>query len=174
MKKTLLFLSLFLFAFFKGYSAPPNAPTLLSATPSGGDVVLIWTDNSGDETSFEVWRSTTQGSGYTSIVTGLASGFPGTETYTDVSVVAYTDYYYIIKAKKDLEESSSNEAALLTVSPPVTDLTATIQPTQPVSIDLNWTDPGSKETGFEVWRATSFGGPYTNLTPTPLAADETS
>src|SRR5689334_7778566 len=36
----------------------PAAPSGLSATPSGSNINLAWTDNSNNETGFHVWRST--------------------------------------------------------------------------------------------------------------------
>lgn len=87
----------------------PSAPTTLAATAGNKSVALSWTASaSGTPTpTYEVLRSTTSGSGYASVTSGLT----GT-TYTDTSVVNDTTYYYVVRATNAVGTSAnSNEAS---------------------------------------------------------------
>ncbi len=83
-------------------TTPPAAPTNLTATAAGGTISLDWADNTEpDFASYTVYRSTTNGSGYTSIATGLA-----TNAYTDNTVTDGTTYYYVVSAM----DTAANES----------------------------------------------------------------
>lgn len=92
---------------------------VLPATPSGlagngwtGSVALNWTSVSG-ATSYTVKRSTTSGSGYANIVTGLT-----TNSYTDTSTINGTTYYYVVSATNTAGSSgNSAEVAVLSTYP---------------------------------------------------------
>ncbi|MFO8009156.1 MAG: carbohydrate-binding protein [Candidatus Brocadiia bacterium] len=87
----------------------PAAPTNLSATAGDGQGDLDWDGNTeGDLASYSVYRSTTSGSGYSSIATGV-----GSSTYTDNSVTNGTTYYYVVTAvdTSSNESNYSNEAS---------------------------------------------------------------
>lgn len=90
-------------------TTPPAAPTGLVATPGDSMVGLDWADNTEpDLESYTVYRSTTSGSGYAVIASGLtASG------YTDDTSVNGTTYYYIVTATDNLsnESASSSEVS---------------------------------------------------------------
>jgi len=74
---------------------PPAAPTGLSASASDGMVTLNWNDNTeGDLDGYNVYRSTTQGSGYVKQNGSLLSA----SNYTDNSVTNGTTYYYVVTA----------------------------------------------------------------------------
>jgi len=77
-------------------SCVATAPAALTATPdSEGHVVLAWTSAAG-AVSYNVSRSTTSGSGYTVVASGLS-----TTTFTDSPVVpasGSTTYYYVVRA----------------------------------------------------------------------------
>jgi hypothetical protein len=73
---------------------------------------LSWTASPG-ALSYRVYRSTTKGSGYAQI----ASGITGT-TYDDVGVTPETTYYYVVRAFNLAESTNSNEASALTPTPP--------------------------------------------------------
>lgn len=70
----------------------PDAPTGLTATPNAMQVGLSWNAVSG-ATSYTVRRSTTSGSGYTDLATGVT----GT-TYNDTTATLGTTYYYVVTA----------------------------------------------------------------------------
>lgn len=70
----------------------PTAPINVVATPQTGRVALSWADSVA--TSYNVYRSTTSGSGYQLI----ASTIGATATsFTDTYVVGGTTYYYVIQ-----------------------------------------------------------------------------
>jgi fibronectin type 3 domain-containing protein len=71
----------------------PAAPINVVATPHTGQVALSWADNS-TATSYNVYRSTTSGSGYQ--VIGTTIGATATN-FTDAYVVGGTTYYYVIQ-----------------------------------------------------------------------------
>lgn len=94
-------------------TAPPTAPTGLNATAtSSNSISLGWMDNSIDETSFVVQRSTTSGSGFATIATLGAN----TNKYTDTTgLLASTTYYYRVYATNGAGDSGfSNEASATT------------------------------------------------------------
>jgi uncharacterized repeat protein (TIGR02543 family) len=70
----------------------PAAPASPSATAGNAQAVLSWTAVSG-ATSYTVLRSTTSGSGYSAVATGLT-----TTTYTNTGLTNGTTYYYVIAA----------------------------------------------------------------------------
>ncbi|KPL23737.1 MAG: hypothetical protein AMJ75_05450, partial [Phycisphaerae bacterium SM1_79] len=76
-------------------TTPPAAPTGLSATAGDATVSLDWNDNSeGDLAGYNVFRSTTSGSGYSQLNVSLLSN----SVYTDNSVSNGTTYYYVVTA----------------------------------------------------------------------------
>ncbi len=81
----------------------PGAPGGLSATAGNGSIGLDWNDiTEPDLASYTVYRSTTSGSGYSVIASGLTSS-----VYADNSATNGTTYYYVVTAS----DTSSNESA---------------------------------------------------------------
>ncbi|MBP8606361.1 MAG: alginate lyase family protein [Phycisphaerae bacterium] len=75
-------------------TTPPAAPTELSATAGDGTVNLNWADNGeSDFASYTVYRSTTSGSGYSMIASGLTAS-----AYIDNTVSNGLTYYYVVTA----------------------------------------------------------------------------
>ncbi len=78
-------------------SCVATAPTALAATPdAAGHVALTWTPPSGSVASYSVSRSTTSGSGYAVLASGIL-----TTSYTDTPVVpagGTTTFYYVVRA----------------------------------------------------------------------------
>ncbi len=92
-----------------GDTTPPAAPTGLTATAGDAVVNLDWADNTEpDLASYSVYRSTTSGSGYTQIASGLTAS-----AYSDTSVANGTTYYYVVTAvdTSGNESGYSNEAS---------------------------------------------------------------
>lgn len=80
-----------------GQSATPKAPTIGAATPGNASVQVNWTAPSSGPTptGYNVKRSMTQGSGYTTLAAGAnVSGSP----FTDSTAVNETTYYYVVTA----------------------------------------------------------------------------
>jgi hypothetical protein len=110
-----------------GEDIAPAAPTGVTATAGSGQVSLGWTASSG-ATSYSVRRSTTTGTGYTLLASGL-----NTTSYTDTNVTAGTTYYYVVTASKSSPAAESGYS---------TEVSAT---------------PGSSATALQTWRQANFG-----------------
>ena len=91
---------------------PPADPVGLAATPDDSKVSLSWSPASG-ATSYNVKRSTTSGSGYTTIAMGVISNF-----YTDSNVSPNTTYYYVISAVNSEGESANSSEVSAVVQHP--------------------------------------------------------
>ncbi len=92
----------------------PSAPRSLTGTLDSGSTVLSWTAPSTGTGPFtyKVYRSTTIGSGYSSIATTGS----GVVTYTDTGLTNGTTYYYVVTAlngSSSGESSNSNEVAVI-------------------------------------------------------------
>jgi hypothetical protein len=91
----------------------PAAPSALTATngQGKGSVILNWADNSTNEDSFLVERSTSLAGGYTQIATVAANA----RTYTDNTVFRKTTYFYRVRASNSGGKSNySNVASVKT------------------------------------------------------------
>jgi hypothetical protein len=86
--------------------APPAAPSGLTANAAGTRILLSWTDNSTNETAFEVYRQTGTGSYVLAAV--LA---PGTTAYSDKALTGKTTYRYQVRAANDWWASANSNVA---------------------------------------------------------------
>ena len=136
-------------------AVPPTAPTSLTATVNGQQITLSWIDNADNETSLQLERSLTSGSGFT-LLTTLASN---SVSYTDAGLNGDTQYFYRIRAANSGGYSSySNEAYAITPpSPPIAPTALSANASSTSQINLNWIDASSNETGFEIERLDSAG-----------------
>ena len=83
-------------------TAPPRAPSGLSASGGAGQVALSWGASSG-ATGYKVFRGTTPG-GESSTPIATPSG----TSYTDTAVTAGTTYYYTVKASNSAGDSPAS------------------------------------------------------------------
>ncbi len=141
---------------------PPSAPTGLAATPHDAEVELNWNDNSeSDLDGYNVYRSTTSGSGYTKINGSLVS----ISNYTDNTVTNDVTYYYVVTAV-DITSSESGYSSEVSVTPDATPaapagLTATAGDKQ---ISLDWNDNGEGDIdGYNVYRSLTSGSGYSKI-----------
>jgi fibronectin type 3 domain-containing protein len=142
-------------------SIPPAAPTGLTATSAANSVTLSWTAATGVPNSYNIKRSTTSGTGYTTVGTTTVP----TVTFTD-SVLGGQTYYYVVTAANGGGEGSpsSEVSASPTLAAPVTPIGLTATPGN-AQVALNWT-ASSFATTYSVKRATSSAGPYTVIATT--------
>ena len=91
---------------------PPNAPSGLTATATSAIVVTLnWTDNSNNETGFEIHRSTTgSGGSYTLLTTTTAD----VNTYPNSGLTPLTEYCYKVRAVNGSGSSSLSDPACTT------------------------------------------------------------
>jgi fibronectin type 3 domain-containing protein len=140
----------------------PQAPMNLAAGATVGQATLSWSASlSTTVTGYNVYRSTTAGGGNTGYTKIVSLG--KVVSYTDGTVSAGTMYYYVVTAvdPNSLESVNSNEASV-TPPAPATSLTANTPTAGQVA--LTWTGSSTASvTGYNVYRGTTAGGPYTQI-----------
>ncbi len=154
-------------------TTPPAVPTGLTATAGDAQVSLDWADNSEpDLAGYNVYRSTTPGSGYSRLNGSLLSS----SYYTDNSVTNGTTYYYVVTAvdTSSNESGYSNEdsATPADMTPPAapTGLAATAGD---ATVSLNWNDNGEGDlAGYNVFRSTTPGSGYSQLNGSLLSSSD--
>lgn len=100
-----------------GYdTAAPKAPRWLCAAPkASGEIGLSWRlDPDPNRVGYNVYRSTTSGSGYVKINSNLIT----TTSYVDSGLSNGMTYYYVVRAvnKEGIESANSNEASATATS----------------------------------------------------------
>ena len=94
--------------------APPAAPTGLNATSSNYFAVnLTWTDNSNNETGFEIERSTSGSGGPFSLLTTAAAN---AVSYSDNNVQAGAGYCYQVRAVNGAGQSAYTSISCATTT----------------------------------------------------------
>ncbi|MHC4618340.1 MAG: CBM96 family carbohydrate-binding protein [Planctomycetota bacterium] len=140
----------------------PSAPTGLGATAGVAQVSLDWNNNTESDFSYYVvYRDTSSGGPYTEVAANLT-----TSAYTDTGLSNGTTYYYVVTAvdESENESSDSSEAS----ATPQADITAPSAPTGlgatagDTQVTLDWNNNSESDlAGYNVYRDTSTGGPYT-------------
>lgn len=92
---------------------PVEAPTALTAVATNGrrTVQLAWTDNSSDETSFLIERSTSATDGFVQI----ASVGANVTSFSDGLVIKKTTYFYRVRAARGAARSAYSNVASVAV-----------------------------------------------------------
>jgi fibronectin type 3 domain-containing protein len=137
---------------------PPTAPTGLTATAGNAQVMLAWTASTG-ATSYNVKRSTTNGSGYAQV------GTSATPAFTDSGLTNGTTYFYVVSAVNAAGASPNSSQASATPALPVTPPAAPTNLQAAASnaqVSLTWT-ASAGATSYNVKRATTSGGPYATI-----------
>jgi FtsP/CotA-like multicopper oxidase with cupredoxin domain len=156
---------------------PPAAPTNLTAVVQAGpQVLLTWTDNANNETSFVIERAIGAGAFSTLITVGPRTG-TGSVSYTDTTVLAGNTYAYRVAAVNSAGLSAySNTASVSLAFPPAAPspvtATAALQGQKNARVTLAWTNVAN-ETGYTIQYATDAA--FTaNLVTTSVGADVTT
>lgn len=107
---------------------PPVAPTSVHASPGPGYMTVTWTESSGNETGFRIYRTTVTPAGLAKQAGDpIGTVGPGTRTYIDSHVTVGAAYEYSVAAVGDAGESAAvRAAATATVDPGVDLLAGTI------------------------------------------------
>jgi len=148
-----------------GNTIPPAVPTGLSATPSTGTITLNWDDNNeGDLYAYDIYRSSTSG-GQTNRLNLVRSK---TSAYTDTNVAGTRTYYYVVTAV-DTNFNSSADSLEVSATVPAD----STPPAAPSGVSatagdgtvlLDWNNNIEPDVnGYNVYRSTTPGGPYTML-----------
>ena len=159
----------------------PTAPTNASVTgvtkgaTSGIYYVnLQWTDNSSNETGFNVYQSTSATGTFNLVATTAAKA----TTYAvslGTSPTAGT-YYYKITAANTAGESAATNTVSTVFGAPTAPSTLTMTgvtkgaTTGIYYVNLKWTDNSSNETGFNVYKSTSATGTFSLVATTAANA----
>jgi len=140
---------------------PPNAPTNLTFSPiTNSSIALNWSDNSNDETGFEIFRSTSSGGTYAQVGTTGA----GTTTFNNTGLIDNTRYYYRVYAYNTGGLSAALSGSAITLPDvPNAPSNLTFSSITNTSIQLNWTDNSNNEDGFEIFRSLSSGGTFVSV-----------
>lgn len=152
----------------------PSAPTqLLITNVTSNSVALQWTDNSNNETGFEIRRT----NGGTVVFTVGAN----TTTYTDNTAQPNTTYSYQVFAKNGSVYSDGSNIVPIITPPtkPAAPTNLQVQGSTPTSVTLKWTDNSNNETGFVITRLNGgsatfqFGPNVTTFTDTTVTSGTT-
>lgn len=128
-----------------GTNLPEKVSNLSATALSSVSVLLDWNDNptpAFNETAFEIFRSTTPGSGYKLVGKVNADII----TFTDNGLTSNTKYYYVIRSINNNGASPlTTEVSVLTksdVTPPSVPSALTVNGTGRSSVNLSW-DPST-------------------------------
>jgi FtsP/CotA-like multicopper oxidase with cupredoxin domain len=126
------------------------APTNLSAATATGAVVLTWTDNSTNETGFNILRSPSGANTFAQIGT-VAKNIV---TFTDATVgsgIAY-DYQVVAVYTTTTSTSTSTPSNTATVTSPLIAAPVVTANVAAGTMVLNWVDNTTNETNYQITR----------------------
>jgi fibronectin type 3 domain-containing protein len=140
----------------------PAAPTELGIRViSQTQLDLAWTDRSGNETGFELERSTDRGATYTPVATTGAN----TTSYSDKGRAANTTYVYRVRAVNGDGVSEwadpKSETTLPNLPAAPSELKALLMGDS--EIELTWEHSGADVDGFRLERKSAASGSYALL-----------
>ncbi|MEP6583199.1 MAG: PA14 domain-containing protein [Ginsengibacter sp.] len=133
----------------------PSIPTNLSANAgsSYNKIGLKWTDNSNNETGFEVYRKAPTDLAYLIIATTTSNAV----AYTDSALLPSTKYSYKILSINTYGQSALTATVTATTkvapAPPIVPSGLTANTLSSTKINLTWNDNSNNETSFEIWRS---------------------
>lgn len=146
----------------------PTAPSALNANATAFDrIALSWTDNSNNETGFEVVRSTASNGTYVNIGTTAA----GVNNFIDSGRNASTTYWYKVRAVGAAGESAFTAAVSATTqalpAAPAAPTLLALNVGSSSVINLTWNDNSNNETAFEIYRSTNNNANFRLITTVP-------
>ena len=131
--------------------APESPSGLVANAVSSQQINLSWTDRSGNETGFEIERSTDNRT-----FTRIATTGVNVTQYSDGSLQPATAYYYRVRAINSIGASPYSETASARTFqlPPSAPSALTAVTAGSGQINLSWKDNSGNEDGFELERST--------------------
>lgn len=146
-------------------NAIPSAPSSLVASNVNYTMSLAWADNSNNETSFVVHRST-DGTTF-ALLTTLAANVT---SYVDTNAAYNTTYYYKVASANALGTSAFTAIVSRSLpTPPLAPASPGVSPFDSATLLVTWSDNNASETGYEIQRGPAVNGPFSTVTTT--AAD---
>lgn len=132
---------------------PPNVAAALKAEGnSNSEIKLTWTDQSNNETGFEIYRSEGTNQNYTLLQTVAANS----TLYTDINVNPSANYFYKVRSvNAGGSYGFSNEQ-----NPPPAPGTLAVQTLTTDGVTLTWADNSTNETGFSLYRSVNDNSGY--------------
>ncbi|APJ03782.1 beta strand repeat-containing protein [Silvanigrella aquatica] len=143
-----------------------TAPTTVTATANSTSAVTVsWTASPGSATvTYNVLRSTTSGTNYVAIATGVCSS-PITSTLSceDTNISPGVIYYYVVTAQTGTVASgNSTQASVIVPTIAPSGLVATA--TSSTNVNLSWTaSPGNSSITYNVLRSSNSNGTYSAI-----------
>ena len=137
-----------------------KTPTNLTATAvSDTGIDLAWTDNSNNETAFEVYRRLGTDGAFSKIATVAAD----TLQYHDTGLTTRQLYFYRVRAVNETSYSiySNYASTYAYLLPAPTSLAVTSVSAN--QVNLSWTDNSSDEVSFKIERKTGSSGTWTQI-----------
>ncbi|MFW5785948.1 MAG: fibronectin type III domain-containing protein [bacterium] len=150
-----------------GAVSAPAAPTGLSATAaSDSEIELTWSDESGNETGFEIERREGTRGDYSGLTTTSAD----VESYTDSDVSANTTYSYRIRAVNDADTSDWIDGASASTDGASYSVTVTDPETGSAISDVHVfiNDPADGSLIDSTQTGSSGEATLTDVSPTPV------
>ncbi|MBO4926834.1 MAG: hypothetical protein J5379_01095 [Clostridiales bacterium] len=143
------------------FKLPLCKASITKAEPTDNGIQVRWGSVAGF-TSYNVYRSSSQSGTYSYL--GSVTG--GTTRYTDKTAQGGKTYYYKVrpyfKADGKTIYAAWSDAKKVTV---LADTKLTAEPKNGVTMKLSWTAVSGADS-YEIYRATSAGGPYTYVKAT--------
>ncbi len=163
-----------------GYVPPP--PTSVTAYPGNNCNLICWPVTPG-ATSYNIYSTTTSGSGYGLVASGVTGPVCGSgwnnATYLDTTAANGTTYYYVVRLVNSTGASTNSPespgampSGVLSTSAPSAPSGPTVGSVGHQSVTLNWSaSPGANF--YTVYRSTLFnnGGGASNVLRTIVLAN---
>jgi hypothetical protein len=146
----------------------PTAPSRLTDTVKGQSVTLKWTDNSINETGFDIQRYV----GNT--LTDLAQVGANVTTFTD-STAPVGNVFYLVRAFNSAGQSEGTNVVAMTIAPvPVITVIAPkklgISAVSTTQLSLNWQGDAGATSGYTIQRSTDGKTGWTTVGTTAAGA----
>lgn len=150
-----------------GGNSTTAAPSSLTSTAvSFSEIQLAWSDNSTNESGFDIHRST---NGATGTYTPWSTASAGATTTSDYGVSASAQYCYKVRAyitrgRKQTYSAFSNTTCATTSALPVPPAPTNVN-TRPVNnnIEISWAATSDPEYGFRVERSATAAEPWVTV-----------
>ncbi|GAB4033177.1 fibronectin type III domain-containing protein [Spirosoma gilvum] len=147
---------------------PPKEPAgLIAKVISTSQINLSWTDQSTNESGFELERATGTSNSFQKIADLPAN----TTSYEDKALADNTQYCYRVRAKNAAGPSAYTDPACATtpLAPPATPANLTAEVVDYDQVKLNWPAVSASAVNVRIERSTSPSGPFQEIKTVPAS-----